>query len=295
MASWRLLGLDVGDAFTNMAVDEAIVAARMEDLVPNTLRFYRWNPSAVSVGRFQNIFNEVHLENCRKHGVDIVRRITGGGAVYHDFEGEITYSVVAREEDLGAFGTVKTYKMICGGLIEATKILGVKADFMLGDPKNCPNVTVGGKKISGSAQFRKGGVLLQHGTFLLSADLEKMFTFLKVPWAKSLEDVVCVAQERLTSIKQELKKAVSIENAHQALIEGFQKVLNTRLELGEDLTSLEKKFAEKLREEKFTSHIWNFEGSSRNADCALRAGRLTCPALDAFVEIHDSTFFVLDL
>lgn len=260
MTGWRLLGLDVGDAFANMAVDEAILEARIKGMVPNTIRFYRWDPSAVSIGRFQNIFNEVNIEDCRKHGVDIVRRITGGGAVYHDFEGEITYSVIAREEDLGVSGTVETYKMICGGLMRAAKILGVKADFERGEPKNCPNVTVGGKKISGSAQFRRGGVLLQHGTFLLNADLRKMFMFLRVPWAKSPEDIVCVAQRRLTSISRELEKAVSVGEAYRALVKGFQMALKIRFEGEEVLTSPERKLAEKLREEKFISPSWNFDG-----------------------------------
>ena len=259
MTEWRLLGLEVNDAFTNMAVDEAIVAARMEGLVPNTLRFYRWNPSAVSVGRFQNIFNEVYLENCQKHGVDIVRRITGGGAVYHDFK-EITYSVIAEKEDLGAFDTVGAYNRICKGLIAAAKILGIKADFNSGDPKECPNITVSGKKISGSSQFHEGGVLLQHGTFLLDVDVRKMFTFLKVPWAKSFDDIVSVAQRKLTSIKHELNEEVPVEKAHRALIEGFRKVLNTGSDSEGALTGFERRLSEKLREEKFSTHSWNFKG-----------------------------------
>ena len=84
-----------------MAVDEAIMKARIENRVPNTLRFYQWSPSAVSIGRFQTLADEIHVDNCRKHGVDIVRRITGGGAVYHDQDGEITYSIVAKLSDLG--------------------------------------------------------------------------------------------------------------------------------------------------------------------------------------------------
>ena len=70
--------------------------------MPNPLHFYRWSPSAVSIGRFQNLENEVYMENCLKHGVDVVRRITGGGTVHHDAGGEITYSVVACKDDLDA-------------------------------------------------------------------------------------------------------------------------------------------------------------------------------------------------
>jgi len=265
MTAWRLLRLEVKDAFTNMAIDEALVTARIEGLVPNTLRFYMWNPSAVSVGRFQDISNEVQVENCFKHGVDIVRRITGGGTVYHDREGEITYSVIGREEDFGTKDVVQAYYTICNGLIEAAKILGVKADFNPGDPKNCPNIAIQGKKISGSAQFHKGGVLLQHGTFLLDADLEKMFTFLRVPWAKTITDIVCVAREKLTSIKNELGKEVSREEAYQALVKGFEKALRTQLK-EEALTTFEQKLAQKLRKEKFSTQEWNLKGITEAKD-----------------------------
>jgi lipoate-protein ligase A len=261
MTVWRLLKFEVNDAFTNMAVDEAVVTARIEGLVPNTLRFYGWKPSAVSVGRFQDVSNEVHVENCRRLGVDIVRRITGGGTVYHDNMGEITYSVIAREQDFGTEDVVEAYNSICNGLIEAAKILGVKADFNPGDPKNCPNIAIQGKKISGSAQFHKGGVLLQHGTFLLDVDLDKMFMFLRVPWAKTIPDVVCVARERLTSVKNELGKAVESEEAYQALVKGFEKTLKLQLR-EEALNAYEQKITQKLRREKFSTQEWNFRGKT---------------------------------
>jgi len=71
MSTWRLLKLKVRDAFTNMAIDEAILRTRIEEKVPNTIRFYQWSPSAVSIGRFQDVSQEVHVENCKKQGVDV--------------------------------------------------------------------------------------------------------------------------------------------------------------------------------------------------------------------------------
>jgi len=262
MTVWRLLKLEVNDAFTNMAIDEAIVTALIKGLVPNTLRFYQWKPSAVSVGRFQDVSNEIQIENCRRQGVDIVRRITGGGTVYHDSQGEITYSVIAKEKDIGTTDVFQAYTTICNGLIEAAKILGVKADFNPGDPKNCPNIAIQGKKISGSAQFHKGGVLLQHGTFLIETDLEKMFTFLRVPVAKNITDTVYVAQEKLTSIKNELGKKVSTEEAYKALIKGFEKALSVQLR-EEALTAYEQKLAQKLLRDKFSTEEWNLMGKTQ--------------------------------
>ncbi|MEM0358184.1 MAG: lipoate--protein ligase family protein [Candidatus Bathyarchaeia archaeon] len=259
MAAWRLLKFETNNAYMNMAIDEAILNARIKGLVPNTLRFYRWNPSAVSIGKFQNIGNEVRLENCLKHGVDVVRRITGGGTVYHDAEGEITYSVVADKASLNAEDITEVYARIYAGIVEALKILGLKADFNEGNPRACPNLTVNGKKISGSAQCHKSSVVLQHGTLLVDVDLEKMFTFLKVPWAKTCMEVVCIARNKITSIKAELGRDVSLETVQQALIKGFQKTLGTRLE-PTDLTPYEREFAEKLCREKYATANWNMYG-----------------------------------
>lgn len=262
MNNWRLLKLETHDAYTNMAIDEAILTARTRNLAPNTIRFYRWNPSAVSIGKFQNIENEVQLDKCKKYGVDVVRRITGGGAVYHDTEGEITYSVVANKKDLKAENINAVYAKFYGGIAEALKILGINADFNEGNAKTCPNLIVNSKKISGSAQSHKRGVVLQHGTLLVDVDLEEMFTFLRVPWAKTCMKVINVAKNKITSIKKELGKTVSVEEVNNALSEGFKKALNIQLLEGE-LTPYENEIAKKLYKEKYTTDEWNFKGISQ--------------------------------
>jgi lipoate-protein ligase A len=259
MAVWRLLKFETYNAYMNMAIDEALLEARIRGLAPNTVRFYRWNPSAVSIGRFQKVENEVYLENCQKYGVDVVRRITGGGTVYHDAEGEITYSVVASKEDLGAKDITEVYAKIYAGIIEALKIFGLKADFNEGDARACPNLTISGRKISGSAQCHKSDVVLQHGTILVDVNLEKMFTFLRVPWAKTCMEVVGIAKNKITSIRAELGKEISHTTVHKALVEGFQKALKVRLEKG-DLTIHERELAEKLCKEKYATKEWNLHG-----------------------------------
>jgi lipoate-protein ligase A len=261
MDRWRLLKPQTADAYTNMAIDEVIMIARIENRVPNTLRFYMWKPSAVSIGRFQTLANQVHVENCRKYGIDIVRRITGGGAVYHDSDGEITYSIVTKTKDLGCkdLDLLNAYQKICNGLNEAIKILGAKAEYRPPNPKRCPNLTISGKKISGNAQSSKKGVLLQHGTFLLDIDHTKMFTFLKVPWAKTLDDILKVSKRKLTSAKQEFKSNFSAEEACQALVRGFEKVLNVKFVEGK-LTKYEQKLVEKYRKERFVTEDWTLLG-----------------------------------
>jgi lipoate-protein ligase A len=245
----------------NMAVDEAILTARTADRVPNTLRLYRWKPSAVSIGKNQSPQNEVQLDNCRKLGVTVVRRMSGGGTVYHDAQDEVTYSLIAKTRELGVTDISSVYAKVYAGITDALRLLGITADFNEGDQKNCPNLTVKGKKISGSAQANKSGTVLQHGTLLLSVDLERMFTVLRVPWAKSCMEVVGVAKHKITSVENELGHAVSAETAANALAQGFQNALGIRMAEGE-LTPSELESAENLCREKYATDDWNFHGKA---------------------------------
>lgn len=259
MGRWRLLRLGIHNASMNMAIDEAVFRARGRNLVPSTIRFYLWNPSAVSIGRFQRIEEEVWVDNCRKFGVDVVRRISGGGTVYHDSRDEITYSVVATKEDLEAHDVAMIYSKICNGLVKAAGLLGLRPDLSEGNLDACPNLTVDGKKLSGNAQCHKGGVVLQHGTLLLDVNLERMFTFLRVPWLKTPTEAIAVAKRKITSLKNELESETSIEHIERALVTGFQEALD--IELVEDrLATPELKSAKKLSEEKYDTHDWNFHG-----------------------------------
>ena len=263
MSDWRLLKFKTNDAFMNMATDEAILRARIDDEVPNTIRFYGWNPSAVSIGKFQNVEKEVQVDNCRKCGVDVVRRITGGGTVYHDAQDELTYSVIVVKEDLQARDITEVYAKIYAGLAEALKTLGVTADFSEGNAKTCPNLTVNGKKISGSAQCHKNGVVLQHGTLLVKVNLERMFELLRVPWAKTRTEVINVASRRITSITDELKRDLSLDEIESALANGFQKTLGTNLRDG-DMIRHERELAKTLFETKYATSDWNYSGSSKD-------------------------------
>lgn len=256
---WRLIDVESYDAFMNMAIDEAVFRARIEELVPDTLRLYRWGRSAVSAGRFQRVENEIQLNNCKRLDVDVVRRITGGGTVYHDAEREITYSVVADKRELGTEDVGAIYARIYSGLAEALRILGVVADFSEGDAKNCPNLTAKGKKISGSAQAHRKGVVLQHGTLLVDIDLEEMFSLLRVPWAKTGMEAVGVARDKITSVSRELGRNVSANEVTRALANGFEKALGIKFIEGE-LCTYERKLAEKLCRYKYATEEWNMRG-----------------------------------
>ncbi|HXX87535.1 MAG TPA: biotin/lipoate A/B protein ligase family protein [Candidatus Acidoferrum sp.] len=261
MVNWRLLELETSNACRNMAIDESILVARTKGLAPDTLRFYRWRPSAVSIGRFQDLELEVQLASCRNQGVDIVRRITGGGTVYHDAIGEITYSAVVSKQDLGTSDIDKIYARLYSGLVAALKILGIITDFNEGNTKACPNLTTRGKKISGSAQTHKAGVVLQHGTLLSDVNLGKMFDVIRVPWAKTREEVINIANDRITSINSELGKRVSSAEVTDALVRGFSQALNVEL-VSDELTPYELDLAADLQEHKYANDDWTFHCKS---------------------------------
>src|SRR5271157_312172 len=167
---WRIIELEGHDAYFNMAADEAICEAVASKKALPTIRFYTWGPSAVSIGHFQSMHDEVDVAKCKRRGIDYVRRKTGGGAVYHDEYGELTYSIIAQQE-LFPKGIIESYKVVCGWVVNALSTLGIDAKFA---PIN--DIIVDGKKISGNAQSRNKGMLIQHGTILHSLNMENMFS-----------------------------------------------------------------------------------------------------------------------
>ena len=266
MDTWRLIPLKTYDGFMNMAIDEAILTSRIQNLVPNTIRFYQWKPSAVTIGKNQNPNEQVYLDALREHGGDLVRRTSGGGTVYHDQTGEITYSVTAQTRYLGQDVT-SVYTSVYAAVNDALRLLGIAADYSEGSQKNCPNLTVAGKKISGSAQTLRHGVVQQHGTLLLSVDLPLMFKLLRVPFTDDCSLAAQVAQRKITSVQNELHHAVSAETVQNALAQGFKAILKVNLE-NCGLTQFEQALANKFCKEKFFTSSWNNTGKITSAQGA---------------------------
>lgn len=239
---WRVLPYTEHDAFTNMALDEVLSQTKMP-----TIRFYGWKPSAVSIGYFQSLESEVNLEQCKLSNVDFIRRRTGGGAVYHDQTGEITYSVIG---DLKFFptGIIDSYKLICGWIVDSLGILGINAEF-----KPINDIITNGKKISGNAQTRRNGVLLQHGTILYSVDVDKMFSLLKVPDEKIKDKLIANVKERVTSVLQQ--KQISKDELYNALLKGFTDGKDFEIS---SFTGDELKRASELVSSRYSQREWNF-------------------------------------
>ncbi len=244
---WRVIPLETHDAYKNMSIDEAVLRAIADEKAQSTIRFYRWKPSAVSIGTFQSMRKEVNVDRCRELGVDVIRRITGGGAVYHDFEGEITYSILG---PMGMFprGVRESYRLVCGWIISGLEQLGIKAAFA---PIN--DIIVGGKKISGNAQTRRQGVLLQHGTILYNTDPRTMFNVLNVSSEKISDKMIKSAEERVTSVSSH--SDASMQQLYEALLYGFTK--DKEFEFG-NLSGDEQSSARELEGSVYRTDAWNF-------------------------------------
>ncbi len=243
---WRVLGYEKAGAAYNMALDEAIAEAVSFRVAGPTLRFYGWEPAAVSIGRFQKLDEVVDLEGCRRLGVDVVRRSTGGGAVFHDRE--ITYSVICPEEMMPA-DINEAYREIGGWTVNALKLIGIDGTF---EPIN--DVLVNGKKISGSAQSRRKGIFMQHGTLIYDLDRAKMFSVLKVPKDKLESHSLADPAERVTSVREQRK--VPWEYVAAAMANAF--IMNREWYAG-DLTSDELARAEVIAKLRYANDDWTFE------------------------------------
>jgi len=245
---WRLVRFEYHDAAMNMALDEAVSNGIERSTSPPTIRFYGWKPSAVSIGRFQSLEDEVDLAGCKELGVEVVRRRTGGGAVFHDTDGEVTYSLIAPEE-LMPREINAAYREICGYVVSSLAALGVEAHFA---PIN--DILVGGKKISGSAQSRRNSVFLQHGTLLLDIGVKKMFQVLKISDAKIAGRNISSADERVTSLRAHSE--VSKERVLAELEKSFTS--GKRYDRG-SWSGTELQEANRLVSERYASKEWTQE------------------------------------
>jgi lipoate-protein ligase A len=254
---FRLLDTAFHNGYYNMGLDEALLESVAAGSLP-VLRLYGWSPPAVSVGYFQGLAEEVDLEASKRFGFDLVRRISGGGAVLH--KSELTYSIIMKTDHPLAGKELKdSYRTLCGGLIGGLAVLGVEAvfsginDILVAEPSGA-----GGKKISGNAQTRRMGCLLQHGTVLLDNDVDIMFEVLKVPAEKIKGKLISEVRERVTSLRSVLGREVPFEEAAAAFGRGFEEKLGLDYERA-DVLPEEDRRALVLAREKFSSGEWLFK------------------------------------
>ncbi len=240
---WRLVDSDLAAPAYTAACDEVMMMARHQRTIPNSLHLYRRALPTVSIGYFEKVEEAVDLEAMRRRGVGLVRRVSGGSAIYTD-PGQVIYSVIL-DNQMVPESPNATFELICKGVIKALEHLGLVAEF-----KPVNDVLVSGRKISGSAQTRKWDVVLQHGTLLVDTDFEAMFEVLR-PGKKGR------GKDSVTSLAKELGEAPSMERVKRALLEGFSSAFDVEIIKGE-LTHYEEKMIEKLLKERYGREDYTF-------------------------------------
>lgn len=232
------------NGYLSMGLDESLLLLRANELIPDTFRFYSFSPSCVSIGYFQSLKSSIDMDYCDRNNIDYVRRITGGGNVFHDCSGEITYSVVISERNVPE-NILDSFEFLYGGIIIGLKKLNINVEF-----KPLNDLMLNSKKLSGSAQTRKFGVILQHGTLMYNTNIELMERILRIS-DKKIEikkRVTTLANEGYNFEKQELIKCLK---------EGFEEIYGESNE--ENISNEELNIARKLSKEKYETKEWNYK------------------------------------
>ena len=227
---WRLIITPGRDGAANMALDQAILEQVGAGNSPPTLRLFAWNPPCLSLGQGQAA-SDVDLDRVRARGWTIVRRPTGGRAILHT--DEITYSVaLPADHPLVQGDIVTSYRRLSAALLAALERLGLQAqaDRRAGrvpaDTKGpvcfeVPSdyeITADGRKLIGSAQVRKFGGVLQHGSLPLEGDVARICDALAFPGEEVREEVRARVRQRATTLERALGRVVSWEEAASALV-----------------------------------------------------------------------------
>ena len=243
-----MIGPERRSGFMNLALEEACIEAVGVGKAPPTIFLYEWERPAVIIGYFQKLHDEIDADACSRHGIDIIRRITGGGAMYQDNE-SMTFSFIAPEGIMPS-GINESYRKVCGHIIDALNELGIESEF-----KPINDIIIGGKKVSGSALTRRNGAVMVHGTLLHTLDVEKMFTFLKVGRAKISDKGIQSVKERVTAITHH--KDATRDEVYQALIKAFSK--GKKIHPASPWTDSEIQRAGELLKERYMNPGWTYK------------------------------------
>ncbi|MHA1519484.1 MAG: lipoate--protein ligase family protein [Promethearchaeota archaeon] len=244
METWRLIPFRTYDGYTNMAIDEILLNRVITKNSPNILRFYQWDPTTATIGRNQSLSAEIDMDFTHDNNVQVVRRITGGGAVLHSHKNEITYSVIAHTSAIPPqiesprhydSNISQRYIAILEALAQGLEQIGYPIDV---GAIHCPALLTQGKKISGNAQLIRQNVILQHGTILLEVNPEFMYSVLRAPTGVKKSKMVQSVRSKVTGLHSPTALG---EDSNQTILEdgkivqvlqaSFERIFQIRLEI----------------------------------------------------------------
>jgi len=263
---YRFLNTYVQDAAMNMAIDEAVLVHHLRGEAAPTLRVFRWSSPSISLGRFQSVEREILLDACEQQGVQLVRRPTGGRAVYH--RDEFTYSIVISKRYGVPSGIVAAYAYLAQGLQSALNLLGVRAELSDERVSKTPSaacfasstqadLTSGGFKLIGSAQVWKDDALLQQGSLPLDDRAAEFFAMLRFSSEDAREEALAAYREKTTPLHT-FASQVAWDEVARAFRAGFSAALQNEFVEGE-LSASEWELARRLEQEKYRKLEWRKE------------------------------------
>ena len=249
MKTWRLLDTPPMTAAENMAMDEALLELKGQGEGPDTLRFLQFSPTAVLVGFHQAVSEEIHVSYCRENGIEINRRITGGGAILLD-ENQLGWELFCDKSYFNStIPNMGLFKTLCKPVIKALDLLKINALFR---PRN--DIEINGRKISGTGGTESDDAFMFQGSMLIDFDVETMLRALQIPVEKRRDKEIDSVKGRVTCMKWELGYVPPLPVIKQALQSGFESCLGIRLEPGGLTHEEQKLFKTKLP--RFQSNEW---------------------------------------
>lgn len=274
---FRLLQTGFQSGAFNMALDEALWETFASQVAAGAnpapiLRFYGWQPTALSLGYAQRADKEVNFEACTALGIDWVRRPTGGRAILHE-PTELTYSLITSNHDPRfSGGVLESYRKISAALVAGLERLSIAPEVADKDKRGADSsstaacfeaasayeITWDGKKIIGSAQARRGNILLQQGTILLAVDVAKLFEVLKTPPRLTKAEAISQVSAKLTSIKEAAGRSVTFDEAVKAFSAAFAGCFSAQL-VADEPSQTEKELANRLIGSKYSNLAWNLQ------------------------------------
>jgi lipoate-protein ligase A len=256
---WRLLEDDEVDIHRNLAVEEALAMVNSERKYKlNTMRLWRAT-NAVVIGRFQCVHKEADVNYCKKNGITIARRFTGGGAVFHDM-GNLNFTLCMDQKEAYVAKTLPTlYQDFVGAVARGLTDIGVPAKF--DKQRSC--IRIGSKKITGTAGWIKRGVSFIHGTLLIDPNLEFLERSLRAPpdqprYMRDNRRIRCMESKRdpVTSLSEALSERPSDIEITSAITESIKGFTGANMETGE-LSDREQETAHALYQSRYSQSEWN--------------------------------------
>jgi len=263
------LNLTTTDPAHNLAVEEYV----FEKLPRDRMYFMLWqNDNAIIIGKHQNTLAEINETYVREHGIRVVRRLSGGGAVYHDL-GNLNFTFItdAKEQDK------LNFKLFCQPVVQALAAIGVRAEI---NGRN--DITIDGRKFSGNSQYVKEGRVMHHGTILFRSDLDVVNHALKVDPEKIKAKGIQSVRSRVTNVCEYLQQDISLEQFRVLFLRSLLQAYP-----GEEYVLTEQDLAAvaQLRQERYDTWQWNYGVSP--ACTLLRKARIEgCGTVEVYLTVN---------